>query len=350
MSLSDTSTLFSNTFRDSDSSTSLGSLCHCLTTLSDEKFSLISSLNLSWQLKAMNSLSISFLEEEANLHLTTTSYFYHCLASGHCSPDWEALGMYWGTGGGWSELAAGSTIAKWKLLFAVQNRAMPSASSHRNAASSLGEVPCHLSVLRSPWEDCSWSYHCRETEPLAGSFSQQLSFLPQALTSSSSQCAWYVPWGLETSDGVGVELEDDRQVLWWTKHSMQSGFWHSSWAKLAWNFPLQCFVFLKENVISVQSKTSRGERSVSLFIFRKTWLEYFESNASISVEMITLGLHSPTVGSLWNHFVLNNIAMNTFVSSGTGLVPSLCREKCLSNSACMKYRPGISWALLHSPC
>lgn len=158
-----------------------------------------------------------------------------------------------------------------------------------------------------------------------------------------------VSWDVETSDEVGAELKAARLVLWWTKHTMRSGFWHSSWAKLAWNFPLQCFVFLKENVISVQSKTSRGDRSVSLFIFRNTWLEYFESDAAIPVEMITLGQHSPTASSVWNHSVLTNIAMNTLMSSGTGLVPSLYREKCLTSSACMKYGPGISQALLCPP-
>jgi len=37
-----------NTSRDSDSTTSLGSLCHCLTTLSEKKSFLISNLNLPW--------------------------------------------------------------------------------------------------------------------------------------------------------------------------------------------------------------------------------------------------------------------------------------------------------------
>ena len=47
MSLSTTSTRFLNTSRDSDTTTSLGSLCHCSTTLSEQKSFLISNLNLS---------------------------------------------------------------------------------------------------------------------------------------------------------------------------------------------------------------------------------------------------------------------------------------------------------------
>ena len=48
MSQSATSTRFLNTPRDGDSTTSLGSLFQCLTTLSVKKFFLISSLNLPW--------------------------------------------------------------------------------------------------------------------------------------------------------------------------------------------------------------------------------------------------------------------------------------------------------------
>ena len=46
MSLSATSTWFWNTSRDSDSTTSLDSLCHCSTTISEKKLFLISNLNL----------------------------------------------------------------------------------------------------------------------------------------------------------------------------------------------------------------------------------------------------------------------------------------------------------------
>ena len=46
MSLSATSTLFSNTSRDGDSTASLGRLCHCLTTLLEKKFFLIFNPNL----------------------------------------------------------------------------------------------------------------------------------------------------------------------------------------------------------------------------------------------------------------------------------------------------------------
>ena len=44
MSLSATSPRFLNTSRDSDSTTSLGSLCHCITALSEKKCSLIPNL------------------------------------------------------------------------------------------------------------------------------------------------------------------------------------------------------------------------------------------------------------------------------------------------------------------
>ena len=48
MALSTTSKWFLSTFRDGDSTTSLGSLFHCLTTLSVKKCFLISHLNLPW--------------------------------------------------------------------------------------------------------------------------------------------------------------------------------------------------------------------------------------------------------------------------------------------------------------
>ena len=49
MPLSTTSPQFLNTSRDGDSTTSLGSLCHCSTALSEKKFFLISNLNLHWR-------------------------------------------------------------------------------------------------------------------------------------------------------------------------------------------------------------------------------------------------------------------------------------------------------------
>ena len=48
MSWSTTSTRFFNTSRDGDSTTSLGSLFQCLTTVSVKKFFLISNLNFPW--------------------------------------------------------------------------------------------------------------------------------------------------------------------------------------------------------------------------------------------------------------------------------------------------------------
>ena len=47
-SLSATFTSFLNTSRDGDPTTSLGSLCQCLTTLSEKKCFLISNLKLPW--------------------------------------------------------------------------------------------------------------------------------------------------------------------------------------------------------------------------------------------------------------------------------------------------------------
>ena len=68
------STCFSNTSRDGDSTTSLGSLFQCLTTLSLKNFFLISNLNLT-QLEAIASCPItSYLGEAANTCLTTTSF------------------------------------------------------------------------------------------------------------------------------------------------------------------------------------------------------------------------------------------------------------------------------------
>ena len=48
MALSATSTCFLNTSRSSDSTSSLGSLCYCITTLSEKKFFPILNLNLCW--------------------------------------------------------------------------------------------------------------------------------------------------------------------------------------------------------------------------------------------------------------------------------------------------------------
>jgi len=48
VSLSATSTWFLNTSRDGDPTATLSSLCHCLSTLSEQKFFLISNLNLPW--------------------------------------------------------------------------------------------------------------------------------------------------------------------------------------------------------------------------------------------------------------------------------------------------------------
>jgi len=74
MSLSATSTCFLSTARDSDSTTSLGSLCHCLKTLS-EKFYLMSNLNLSWY--NLRPLTIILLVVTWEKRLTSTSLQPH---------------------------------------------------------------------------------------------------------------------------------------------------------------------------------------------------------------------------------------------------------------------------------
>ena len=65
-SLSATSTWLLNTSRDGDSTTFMGSLCHCLTALSEKKFSLIPNLNTGRQIKGTkaNSFSLSLLGKQ----------------------------------------------------------------------------------------------------------------------------------------------------------------------------------------------------------------------------------------------------------------------------------------------
>jgi len=76
MSQSATSTRFLNTSRDGDSTTSLGSLFQCLTTLSVKKFfPNIQSKPTLMQLEVIASCPItSYLGEETNTCLTTTSF------------------------------------------------------------------------------------------------------------------------------------------------------------------------------------------------------------------------------------------------------------------------------------
>ena len=61
MSLSATSPHFLNTSQESDSTTSLGSLCHCLTALSEEEFLLIPNLSLPWHRLGPLSLFLSLV-------------------------------------------------------------------------------------------------------------------------------------------------------------------------------------------------------------------------------------------------------------------------------------------------
>jgi len=76
MSLSTTSTLLLNTSRDGGSTTALGSVLHCLTTLSMNNFFLMSSLNFSWcNFNDISSHPIFFyLGIKTNTHHSTTSF------------------------------------------------------------------------------------------------------------------------------------------------------------------------------------------------------------------------------------------------------------------------------------
>ena len=65
---------FWNTSRDRDSTTPLGSRFQCLTTLSVEKFFLISNLNLPWHNLKPLPLILSLVTWEKDTHLTTTSF------------------------------------------------------------------------------------------------------------------------------------------------------------------------------------------------------------------------------------------------------------------------------------
>ena len=87
MSLSTTSTHRLNTSRDGDSTTSLGSLFQCLTTLL-VKFFLLSNLNLPWcNLRPFPLvLSTCYLREETNSHLATT-FFQVVVESDKVSPQ-----------------------------------------------------------------------------------------------------------------------------------------------------------------------------------------------------------------------------------------------------------------------
>jgi len=84
MSLSATSTCLLNISRGCDSTTSLGSLSQCLTTLSVKKFFLISNLNLPWC--NLRPLPLScYLEKETDSHLPTTSSFWVVVESNNVS-------------------------------------------------------------------------------------------------------------------------------------------------------------------------------------------------------------------------------------------------------------------------
>lgn len=85
--LSVTPALFLNTSRDSNSTTSLGSLFQCLTTFLENKFFLISNLNspgTHWGHFPL--LHCCYLEEKANPHLATPSPLV-VVESDKVSPD-----------------------------------------------------------------------------------------------------------------------------------------------------------------------------------------------------------------------------------------------------------------------
>ena len=85
--LSATSTRFWNTSRDGYSTTSLGSLCHCSTTLPEKLFSIISNLNLPWRNLRPFLLTLSLLPGRSGQPLPR-----HNLPSGHCREWW---GLPW---------------------------------------------------------------------------------------------------------------------------------------------------------------------------------------------------------------------------------------------------------------
>lgn len=102
---------------------------------------------------------------------------------------------------------------------------------------------------------------------------------------------------------------------------------------------------------SVQSKTSRRDRSVSLFIFRNTWLEYFESDAVISGKD-HLGTTQPcsqlTVKSFCSHkYCCEYSRVCRDSLSATSLQGKRASEESVTSSACMKHGAGIGQA---APC
>ena len=83
MPLSATSTQLLNTSRDSDSTTSLGSLCQCTTTLSEKKCFLISNLKLPWH--NLRPYFSPYLGEGASSLLITASF--QAVESNKASPE-----------------------------------------------------------------------------------------------------------------------------------------------------------------------------------------------------------------------------------------------------------------------
>jgi len=82
---------FLNTSRDGDLTASLGSLCQCITTLSEVNFFLISNLNLPWHNLRTFSLVLSLLPgRRANYHVATAS-LQGAIESYKDSPDLSLL-------------------------------------------------------------------------------------------------------------------------------------------------------------------------------------------------------------------------------------------------------------------
>ena len=121
MSRSAISTCFLNPSRDGDSTTSLGSLGQCLTTLSVKKiFPPIQSKPPLAQLEAISSRPIAgYLGEETNTHLTTTSFQVDVESKGRESRREDASRCGAVHGAEWPQ-APGFTGRLWELCVQFQ--------------------------------------------------------------------------------------------------------------------------------------------------------------------------------------------------------------------------------------
>ena len=112
MSPSAISPWFLNTSRDSDSPTSLGSLCQCPTTLSKKKYFLISTLNLPLvQLKAIPSRSITVTWKKGPSPPLLQPLFRQSAVQSCVTVGWAAAGHSHG-----SRSSSSSTVHSYSLL------------------------------------------------------------------------------------------------------------------------------------------------------------------------------------------------------------------------------------------